>query len=1003
MGRGTDERWHLKKDGSRFWADGEMMPLQNDHGEIKGFTKVLRNQTNRKLAEEKAQADSAFLKSVLASSGDCIKVLDLDGNLVFMTQGGQVLMEVSDFNAIKGCPWPSFWGGEGQEAALAAVNKARAGEVGHFRGPANTFAGTRKWWDVQVTPIYDATGNVAQLLSVSRDISETREAERAVRDSEVQWHDLFENLHEGFILGELVRDQEGKVADWRYLDVNSAWGEMVNIAPEQARGRTIRETFPSIEDAWIDEMASVVETRQQTVFLRKVGALGRWYEGRTLALQGDRFAVMFLDVTRRQRADSQRQALVDLSDKLQNTDDVVEISRFGAEIIGCTLGANRAGYATVEADGASICVANDWTAPKTQSIAGLHQGEQYGAYFFDLAKGEIVEIGDVEKDERTYKTSAALVQLSVRALINLPLMEHGRLVAVLFVSSASPRYWEKDEIDFVRDVGERTRSAIERVKAERALQALAHSLAQQVEKQTRERNRLWLLSDDPFLVAETDGRWARVNPAWTRLLGWSENELVGQTAEWILHPDDAKTPFPGGSVATAPVAAQHAENRLRAKDGSYRWLSWTAVYEDGFYYCVVRDVTAERELLREKEVLEDALRQSQKMEAVGQLTGGLAHDFNNLLTGITGSLELLSTRVSQGRLGELDRYIGAAQGAAKRAAILTHRLLAFSRRQTLDPKPVDANRLIAEMEELLRRAAGPAVHIEVVGSAGAWPILADANQLENALLNLCINARDAMPKGGRITIETTNKWLDAWTGKERDLVPGQYLALCVTDTGMGMSPDVIARAFDPFFTTKPIGVGTGLGLSMVYGFVRQSGGQVRIYSEPGQGTMMTLYFPRHHGEIEVPDTEHTLSNLTPAERGLTVLVVDDEPTIRMLVTEVLSEFGYLTVEAADGASGLKVIESNLRIDLMVSDVGLPGGMNGRQLADAARLRRPDLPVLFITGYAENAAVGNGYLEPGMHVLTKPFTMETLTHRVKDLLSDQVGTRAHILSSRVKTS
>ena len=291
------------------------------------------------------------------------------------------------------------------------------------------------------------------------------------------------------------------------------------------------------------------------------------------------------------------------------------------------------------------------------------------------------------------------------------------------------------------------------------------------------------------------------------------------------------------------------------------------------------------EAIAERKQAEEALRQSQKMEAVGQLTGGIAHDFNNLLTGIIGSLELLQVTAAQGRTTEIDRYVAAAQGASKRAAALTHRLLAFSRRQTLDPKPTDVNRLVIGMEELIRRTVGPQITVEVVTAGGLWSTLIDASQLENALLNLCINARDAMPEGGRITIETANKWLDERAAKDRDLPPGQYLSLCVTDTGTGMTPDVIARAFDPFFTTKPIGQGTGLGLSMVYGFVRQSGGQVRIYSEVGHGTTMCLYLPRHYG-----DSAETVAAAAPAtsahaRSGKTVLVVDDEPSVRMLVTK----------------------------------------------------------------------------------------------------------------------
>ncbi|MBP0445360.1 PAS domain-containing protein [Roseomonas sp. SSH11] len=522
-------------------------------------------------------------------------------------------------------------------------------------------------------------------------------------------------------------------------------------------------------------------------------------------------------------------------------------------------------------------------------------------------------------------------------------------------------------------------------RTEAALRRLNEGLEAQVAERTADRNRLWRLSAEIMLVARFDGTIAAVNPAWLAVLGWSEVDLPGRDLFSLIHPEDAGRVRDGIAALSRREGLTRFDSRLRGRDGAYRWISWSAASGEGLVNAVGRDVTAEKEQAEALRQAEEQLRQSQKMEAVGQLTGGLAHDFNNLLTGIIGSLELLRMRVAQGRLAQVDRYVMAAQGAANRAAALTHRLLAFSRRQTLAPKATQPNQLISGMEELIRRTMGPEIRVETVLDAGLWTTLCDPNQLENALLNLCINARDAMPDGGRLTIETGNAQLDERGSRQRDMEPGEYVVICVSDTGMGMSAEVAARAFDPFFTTKPIGQGTGLGLSMIYGFAKQSGGQIHIHSEPEKGTRMRLYLPRHVGEAEGDEASAVPSALLRAVQGETVLVVDDEPTIRLLVAEVLEDLGYKAIEVGDGAAALQVLQSGARIDLLVTDVGLPGGINGRQVADAGRALRPGLKVLFITGYAESAVMGSGQLEPGMHVLTKPFAMEAVAARIRDLI------------------
>ncbi len=381
-------------------------------------------------------------------------------------------------------------------------------------------------------------------------------------------------------------------------------------------------------------------------------------------------------------------------------------------------------------------------------------------------------------------------------------------------------------------------------------------------------------------------------------------------------------------------------------------------------------------------VAEEQLRQAQKMEAVGQLTGGIAHDFNNMLTGVIGSLDLIQRNMAAGKPDKVARYLDAANTSAQRAASLTARLLAFGRRQSLDLRAVDTNGLVAGMEELLHRTLGEQVALETHLATALWPACTDANQLESALLNLCINARDAMPHGGKLTIETANIRLDARYAQEHaEVEEGDYVAISVSDTGTGMAASTIEKVFEPFFTTKPVGEGTGLGLSMIYGFTKQSGGHIRIYSELGKGTTIKLYLPRFHGEV---DADEAAPREVPRGAGETVMVVEDDESVRLIVLEVLEELGYAALEAVDARTAIPILESDQRIDLLVSDVGLPG-LNGRQLAEIARQARPDLGILFITGYAQHAAVRGGFLAEGMEMMTKPFAVDALAGKIREML------------------
>jgi len=585
---------------------------------------------------------------------------------------------------------------------------------------------------------------------------------------------------------------------------------------------------------------------------------------------------------------------------------------------------------------------------------------------------------------------------------NLPLVTNrkGYDEQAWFTFSYSP---VRDESGAVAGMFCSTYESTERVLAERALRDERERMGQ-------------MFAQAPTFMAMLRGpehRFELANPGYSKLVG--HREVLGRTVAEAL-PDAVEQGFLDlldGVFANGEAFTAHGMlYAVQAEPGGPvddRYLD--------FVYQPIRDATGavvgifvegadvtdrnrlERDLQslnadleqrvrdRTQELIEaqEALRQAQKMEAVGQLTGGIAHDFNNLLQGITGSLEIVQRRVAQGRVGELDRFITGATTAANRAASLTHRLLAFSRRQPLDPRPVKVNPLVTSLEDLLRRTTGEQIELETVLGAGLWTTLCDPNQLENSLLNLVINARDAMPHGGKLTIETCNAHLDDhFAASQRDVRPGHYVCICVSDTGTGMSADTIAKAFEPFFTTKPIGQGTGLGLSMIYGFARQSEGYARIYSELGQGTTIKLYLPRHYGEAEQDEALPGLTQEHVTDAGEIVLVVEDDSVVRALIVEVLGELGYRAVEAHDGPAGLDKLRTMERVDLLVTDIGLPG-LNGRQVADAGRALRPGLRVLFMTGYAENAALASGFLEPGMSMITKPFAMEALATQIRTMI------------------
>jgi hypothetical protein len=924
-------------------------PVRDETGEVAGFFCPCNEITGQVLAERRLRESEARVKGVLDGMAEGFALLDqdfrvLDVNVEALRLDGRLRESI-----VGQSHWELYPGSEDTELGRLykrAMTDRASIDLQH-RYDWND--GRRTWLETRAYPVEEG------IAVFFRDVTQHKQADAAARETAERYRFA-------------IRATNDAIWDWHLASNEVLWNE----ALESAYGHKPEDVVPTgewwIEQIHPDDRQRIDQSFHTVIdgsgknwtaeyrFLRADGSyadvLDRGHVIRDEAGRPVRMIGAMLDLTEQRRSQA---ALRESEERYRTLFESIE-SGFCVVELKFEGQSGRCDYRVVEANpafyrqtGFPETVFGQWLREAAPDLEE-HWYETYGR----VAKTGIAE--------RFEQGSDALGRWFDVYAFRLGDTDSSR-VAILFNDISARR------------------------NAEERLRQLNDSLEAEVVARTAERDRLWETSPDLMGVIDFDGHFRRVNPAWTKLLGYTPEELIGHHINEFVVEDDHTETVDAYELA-ASGGLPKIENRYGHKDGSLRWISWVAAPANGVTYAIGRDVTAQKEAAAELERAQEALRQSQKMEAVGQLTGGLAHDFNNLLAGISGSLELMSTRITQDRLSDVDRYLVAAQGATKRAAALTHRLLAFSRRQTLDPKSTNMRSLIVGMEDLIRRTVGPSIDVESVAGGGVWSVHVDPNQLENALLNLCINARDAMPDGGKITIETGNRWMDERAARLSDLAPGQYVSLCVSDNGTGMAPDVIEKAFDPFFTTKPIGMGTGLGLSMIYGFARQSGGGVRISSEVGEGTMVCIYLPRHLEGSDEPEEELSAPQYERAQAGQTVLVIDDEPLVRMLVVDALEELGYTAIEANDGPSGMKIVQSDAPIDLLITDVGLPNGMNGRQVADAARQLRPDLKVLFITGYAENAVLNHGDLDHGMQVMTKPFEMTELSRRIQSIIADE---------------
>jgi len=997
-GRGIDERWHLRNDGSRFWANGEMMPLRDAGGEIEGYVKILRDRTEQHYTVTALAETEERYRSLYDSidEGFCLIEVRCDNTAQPIDYR---FLEVNPaferHTGIDDAPgnWMRDLVPDHEQYWFDLYAKvALTGQPARFALPAQAL--NARWYEVFAYRVGEATGRLVAILF--SDITERRSAEtrlksseehlRAInatlRTSEGNIHLLLDTISEGFY----AVDQNGVTTT-----CNDAFLKMMGFSSaKEAVGRKLHPlihhshpdgtTYPESECPIYVAARDGIGAHVEEELFYPVDGDPLWVEYRATPIFEDgqlKGAICtFQDITdhrarqvARAEADERSAALLRLGDALRNMEDTAAMAGAAAEAVGATLHASATGFGRVDASGKTLIVEQDWATDSGCRIAGVHPMRNYGTYIDDLKGNRTVVIGDVRTDARIAAHPEAFEAAGVRALINAPVVEMGRLTAIFCVVSNQVRSWSKADVEFVQQVAERTRTAVERCRAEQQLRELAGTLAKQVEERTRERDRVWQVSRDLLGIADEQGVWLTVNPAWSQTLGWPEAAFIGNTSQWLEHPDDReKTRQEVANLADGRTTFSF-ENRFRTSDGLYRELSWSAVPVDGLLYCSARDITEQKQQDAALLDAEERMRQSQKVEAVGQLTGGVAHDFNNLLTVIRGSVDLLRRPgISDDKR---ERYMAAISDTADRATKLTSQLLAFARRQALRAEVFDVAASIHGIRDMLGTLTGSRIGITIDVPDGEHLIKADRSQFDTALVNMAVNARDAMEGEGALIIGV-REVSGIPMVRSHPAVPGRFIAISITDTGSGIEADQVDRIFEPFYTTKGVGHGTGLGLSQVFGFAKQSSGDIIVRSALGEGATFTLYLPKAPEEQVLPGKRG--APVIPLAQGASILVVEDNSDVGSFATQALAELGYRTTLAIDASSALvEMGHDAANFDLVFSDVVMPG-MSGIELGQEIRRRFPHLPVVLTSGYSSVLAEQDRH---DFELLQKPYSLDEL--------------------------